>query len=62
MAACILCAWYTPRELALRLAIFGSSYPAAQIFVGFMQAALYKGMQGVGGISGWRWLFIFNAL
>lgn len=88
---CILCAWYTPRELALRLAIFGSSYPAAQIFVGFMQvraprppsvtfraprrspltylvsssrvvlviqAALHQGMEGVGGLAGWKVRFL----
>lgn len=26
------------------------------------QAALYTGMGGVGGISGWRWLFIFDGV
>ncbi|KAL7413815.1 putative transporter [Mrakia frigida] len=59
---CILCSWYTPAELATRLAIFGSSYPAAQIFVGFMQVALHEGMEGHLGIPGWKWLFIFNAM
>ncbi|KAL7413814.1 major facilitator superfamily domain-containing protein [Mrakia frigida] len=59
---CILCNWYTPAELASRIAIFGTSYPAANIFVSFMQAALYKGMEGHAGLPGWKWLFIFNAL
>ncbi|CED85468.1 Permease of the major facilitator superfamily [Phaffia rhodozyma] len=59
---CVLCSWYTPRELAARIAIFGTSYPAANMFVGFMQAALHTNMNGVAGLSGWRWLFVFNAL
>ncbi|KAJ6560974.1 major facilitator superfamily domain-containing protein [Mycena sp. CBHHK59/15] len=45
----ILCCWYTPDELAKRIAIFGTSYPAASIFTSFMQVGLYKA-------------FIFNAL
>ncbi|KAJ7501068.1 major facilitator superfamily domain-containing protein [Mycena galericulata] len=53
----ILCCWYTPDELANRIAIFGTSYPAASIFTSFMQ-----GMNGTAGIPGWRRLFIFNAL
>ncbi|CED85583.1 Permease of the major facilitator superfamily [Phaffia rhodozyma] len=59
---CVLCCWYTPSELATRLAIFGTSYPAANIFVGFMQAALHSNMDGVGGLPGWKWLFVFNAM
>lgn len=26
------------------------------------QAALYTGMGGVGGLSGWRWLFVFDGV
>lgn len=26
------------------------------------QAALYSGMSGVGGLSGWRWLFVFDGI
>ena len=51
---CILCSWYTPKELATRLAIFGASYPASNIFVSSMQAALHKGMDGKGGLAGWK--------
>ena len=50
----ILCSWYTPAELATRIAIFGTSYPAANIFVSFMQAALHKGMEGKSGLAGWK--------
>lgn len=28
------------------------------MFSGYLQAAIYKGLNGVGGLPGWRWLFI----
>jgi ACS family pantothenate transporter-like MFS transporter len=46
----------TPTELATRIAIFGTSYPASSIFVSFMQTALHKTMNGKGGLPGWKWL------
>lgn len=58
----ILCSWYTPTELATRIAIFGTSYPGANIFVSFMQAALNKTMDGKAGLEGWQWLFVINGL
>ena len=51
---CVLCSWYTPAELATRLAIFGTSYPLSNIVVSSMQAALHKGMDGKGGLAGWK--------
>lgn len=85
----VLCAWYTPTELATRIAIFGTSYPVrllpfgraescprltppssppssliqgAQIFVSFMQAALWKSMRNKGLLQPWQYLFVFNAI
>lgn len=58
----ILCNWYTPRELATRIAIFGTSYPASQMFVSFMQVAIQSTLDGKAGVPGWKWLFIFNAI
>ncbi|KXH64791.1 major facilitator superfamily transporter [Colletotrichum salicis] len=29
------------------------------MFSGYLQAAIYKGLNGAGGLPGWRWLFIF---
>ncbi|KAJ4377343.1 hypothetical protein N0V83_000168 [Neocucurbitaria cava] len=51
--------WYTPRELSKRIAIFYSASYAASMFSGYLQAAIYKGMNGTAGLAGWRWLFIF---
>ncbi|KAM0544381.1 hypothetical protein ACHAPJ_011840 [Fusarium lateritium] len=32
------------------------------MFSGYLQAALHNGMNGVHGLSGWRWLFIFDGV
>jgi sugar phosphate permease len=50
--------WYTPTELAVRLAFFNVSDVAGAMFLGALQAALYRNMNGVLGHAGWQWLFI----
>ncbi|KAL4969802.1 major facilitator superfamily domain-containing protein [Aspergillus stella-maris] len=55
----IMGSWYTPRELSKRIAIFYSASYAASMFSGYLQAGIYKGMDGHLGLPGWRWLFIF---
>ncbi|PGH19864.1 hypothetical protein AJ80_03781 [Polytolypa hystricis UAMH7299] len=52
--------WYTPTELAKRLAIFGVSGQAGNMFLGILQAALYKNLNGVNNLEGWQWLFIVS--
>ena len=52
--------WYTPTELAVRLAIFNVSDVAGAMFLGVVQAELYVNMNGVSGLSGWQWLFIVS--
>ncbi|BAE58784.1 unnamed protein product [Aspergillus oryzae RIB40] len=49
---------HTPEELGTRLAIFGVSGTAGNMFLGILQAALYKNLDGAGGLQGWQWLFI----
>jgi ACS family pantothenate transporter-like MFS transporter len=46
-------------ELAKRIAIFYSASYAASMFSGYLQAGIYKGLDGHLGLPGWRWLFIF---
>ncbi|KAF4922151.1 Pantothenate transporter liz1 [Colletotrichum fructicola] len=55
----IMGSWYTPRELSKRISIFYSASYAASMFSGYLQAAIYKGLNGASGLPGWRWLFIF---
>ena len=54
--------WYTPQELAKRSAIFQASSSAANMFSGYLQAALYSGMDGRAGLAAWQWLFIFDGI
>lgn len=39
----------------------GASIEPASLTL-WQQAALYTGMDGTGGLSGWRWLFIFDGI
>ncbi|CZR62806.1 uncharacterized protein PAC_12703 [Phialocephala subalpina] len=50
--------WYTPTELGKRASIFYSASFVANMFSGYLQAAVYKGLNGTNGLAGWRWLFI----
>ncbi|KAL3452559.1 major facilitator superfamily domain-containing protein [Aspergillus insuetus] len=52
--------WYTPAELGKRLAIFGVSGVAGNMFLGILQAALYRNLNGAAGLEGWQWLFIVS--
>ncbi|WYZ34017.1 hypothetical protein EsH8_I_000293 [Colletotrichum jinshuiense] len=54
--------WYTPPELGKRLAIFGVSSVAGSMFLGILQAALYKNLNGAHGLEGWQWLFIVSGV
>ncbi|KAH6673280.1 putative pantothenate transporter [Halenospora varia] len=58
----VLGGWYTKRELAKRASIFFASAFVGSMFSGYLQAALYTGMNGAGGLAGWRWLFIFDGV
>jgi ACS family pantothenate transporter-like MFS transporter len=32
------------------------------MFSGYLQAAAYTNLNGIGGLSGWRWLFIIDGI
>ncbi|KAK1991438.1 major facilitator superfamily transporter [Colletotrichum falcatum] len=52
--------WYTPAELAVRVACFTVCDVAGAMFLGALQAALVRGMDGVRGYAAWQWLFILS--
>lgn len=56
----VLGCWYRKSELSSRSGLFVMSGVLGQMFSGYLQSALFKGMQGRGGLSAWRWLFIFD--
>ncbi|KAJ4337093.1 hypothetical protein N0V87_004946 [Didymella glomerata] len=58
----VLGAWYKPSELGKRACIFHASSAVAAMFSGYLQAAVYKGLNGVHGFAGWQWLFIMDGI
>lgn len=58
----ILGAWYTETELGKRSGIFTSSGLAGTLFGGFLQTGIHSSMNGLHGMSGWRWLFIIDGI
>ncbi|WWD22600.1 hypothetical protein CI109_107093 [Kwoniella shandongensis] len=58
----VLASWYTPRELGKRAMIFWLAGTFGSMFSGFLQAAAFTHLNGVHGLTGWRWLFIIDAI
>lgn len=58
----LLGSWYTPQEIGKRAMIFWLAGSIGQLFSGFLQAAAYTNLNGVGGHAGWRWLFIIDGI
>ncbi|GBF65079.1 transporter [Trichophyton mentagrophytes] len=56
-----LSCWYKRTEFGIRMAIFFSAAAVAGSFGGLLAAAIAK-MNGVGGKSGWAWIFILEGL
>lgn len=54
--------WYTPAELGKRACVFHASSAAAGMFSGYLQAAVYEGLNGTLGHAGWQWLFIMDGV
>ncbi|GAB7324923.1 hypothetical protein MBLNU13_g08737t2 [Cladosporium sp. NU13] len=57
----VLGGWYTKQELAKRACIFFASAFIGSMFSGYLQAAVYEGLDGR-GLRGWRWLFIMDGI
>lgn len=60
--AIYLCSyWYMPKDLALRISYFYCASALSGAFSGLLAAAIAK-MDGIGGLEGWRWIFILEGL
>ncbi|KAH8879027.1 MFS general substrate transporter [Thozetella sp. PMI_491] len=54
-------AWYRRKEFAVRAAVFFSAAALSGSFGGLLAAAIQK-MDGIGGLAGWRWIFLLEGL
>lgn len=53
--------WYTRDEMQLRQALFFSAASVAGAFSGLLAFGIAK-MDGVGGLEGWRWIFLLEGM
>ncbi|KIW53739.1 hypothetical protein PV05_09285 [Exophiala xenobiotica] len=58
----VLSCWYKPSELSKRIAVFYTATILAGAFGGLLAGGIIDGMEGVGGVRGWKWLFIIEGL
>ncbi|KAG8157547.1 hypothetical protein KVR01_012589 [Diaporthe batatas] len=58
----IIGSWYKPKEISKRTAIFTASGQVGTMFAGVMMTAIYKGMGGLGGLQGWKWVFLIDGI
>ncbi|KAJ6781571.1 hypothetical protein PWT90_01566 [Aphanocladium album] len=55
-------AWYTPTEMAKRIGFYHSCQSVGSMLSGALQAAIINSLNGSSGLTGWRWLFVVNAI
>lgn len=53
--------WYCRHEIQFRQAMFFSAASVAGAFSGLLAFAISK-MDGIGGLEGWRWIFILEGI
>jgi MFS family permease len=58
----ILGSWYSGSDLFKRAGTWFICNPLGQMVSGYLQAAAYTNLSGVGGMPGWRWLFIIDGI
>ncbi|CAN9407478.1 unnamed protein product [Alternaria sp. RS040] len=56
----LLTSWYRADEVFKRAGVWYVSSNAGAMFSGYLQAAAHKNLDGIHGMSGWRWLFIID--
>lgn len=54
--------WYKPNEYSRRAGFYYFGQFLGVLTSGLLQSATYQHLNGVGGHSGWRWLFIIDAI
>ncbi|OZJ05667.1 hypothetical protein BZG36_01409 [Bifiguratus adelaidae] len=59
-AVFVLSTFYKPKEIAMRNSIFYCGNWLSGALGGAFAGAIVSGMEGVGGMRGWRWLFVIE--
>jgi MFS family permease len=54
----IISSWYKPEEQSKRFAVYISAAVLSGAFGGILAGAITRGMDGMMGLRGWRWLFV----
>lgn len=54
----LLSCWYTKREIATRLALLLVGYIMTMLGMGPAAVGILKGLAGVNGWTGWRWVYV----
>jgi len=54
--------WYTRKELGLRTSLLYSGSLISGAFSGLIAAGITKGMDGIRGLSAWRWMFLLEGI
>ncbi|KAF9895345.1 hypothetical protein FE257_000249 [Aspergillus nanangensis] len=60
-AVLIVSKWYLPSETQTRIATFYSASALAGAFSGLLAAGIAE-MDGIGGLEGWRWIFLLEGI
>ena len=55
----VCASYYKPHELARRATIIAIATEVGPLFSGFLMAAVYSGLNGAGGLAGWRWMYLY---
>ena len=58
----IISSWYKRAEQSKRFAVFMSAAILSGAFGGLLAGAITGGLEGAGGLRGWRWLFIVEGV
>lgn len=58
----LLTYWFPAERRTRYIAMFMLGMPVAGIVIGPLSAAIITGMQGLGGLAGWQWMFIAQGL
>lgn len=58
----ILGSWYSPDEITSRVCLFFYGQILGGVTSGLLQARIFKSLNGIGGLAGWRWMFLIDSV